>query len=124
MKTDYEELADGASDSRVANITHTNRCTVNRWRRSGRLPWCAARTLAAELHGAPPILAGPGWARWRFRRDGLLYAPDLARGFSPGDLYQLHWLQQGASWRTAQALRCADPGEVTLPPQPAPADAP
>lgn len=55
-----------------------------------------------QLRGELPARAGPAWRGWRFGHEGLLYAPDLRRGFSAGDLRELHWLQQSAEWREAR----------------------
>ena len=62
--------------------------TLRRWRVEGLPPW--ARTLL-ELRAG--YLDSLGWSGWRIIR-GELYAPDLAQGFRPGDLYAAHWDRQ------------------------------
>jgi hypothetical protein len=83
------------SPDQIAAIVQVNRTTAARWK-SGqvKMPWSARELLRIVAEGALPPSASSDWARWRFGRDGLLYAPDLKRGFSAMDLRQLHVLQQ------------------------------
>ena len=101
---EWHERAAGASEPEAARIAQVHRTTAARWREHGRIPYAARALLRIHLEGALPPCAGPGWQGWRFgNRDGLLYAPDLKRGFDARDLYQLHWLMQMDAWRAAGA---------------------
>jgi hypothetical protein len=100
---EWHELAAGASVAEVAQLAEVHRTTAARWRINGRVPRAVTRLLQIDLLGWLPPCAGPAWCGWRFGRDGLLYAPDLARGFGPDEIRGLVWLMQVESWRVARA---------------------
>lgn len=94
------DLADGLDVHQVAAVCNVHRTTALRWRQGNApVPAWARRVLALEVKKQLPA----PWQAWRVGRDGLLYAPDLKRGFLASDLYQLHWLQQSQAWRLAGA---------------------
>ena len=92
----------------LAGLTGVDRTTATRWKLGrARMPRAARELVAMHLDGALGPRAGATWSGWTWGHDGLLYAPDLKRGFSPTDLYELHWLQQAATWRSARARAAA-----------------
>lgn len=100
----------------ILSICQVNRKTAQRWKAgTHRIPYASRELLRFALEGTIPPNAAGAWPAWRFGHDGLLYAPDLTRGFTPEDLRQLHWLQQGARFMAAQhraALRSQRDGIV------------
>lgn len=98
---DWSELTDGYDIPVIAALCKMHRTTVKRWRTRG-VPYTVKKFLRAELHGELP---GDAWRGWRIGRDGLLYPPDMRRGFSPGEVKTLHWWQQLAAWRQAGARK-------------------
>jgi len=100
---EWTAITDGVSEREILRVTRVNRTTLMRWRAGrARMPYATQLLLRIHFRGELPP-RGALWRAWRIGHDGLLYAPDLARGFSPTDLYQLHWLQQSAAWRAALA---------------------
>ena len=96
-------FSDGLSDAALLRVLQVHRTTLNRWREGrGRIPHAARELLRIVAKGELPP-RGTLWRGWALGHDGLLYAPDLARGFSPADLYELHWLKQSDAWRAARA---------------------
>jgi hypothetical protein len=100
---DWTAITDGVSESAILQLARVNPRTLKRWRAGlSRMPHATALLLRMVFKGELPP-RGTLWRGWAIGHDGLLYAPDLARGFTPGDLYTLHWLKQTEAWRTARA---------------------
>jgi len=99
------ELAAGASVAELAQLAQVHRTTAARWRVTGHVPHAVTQLARFHFHGSLPPCAGPSWRGWRFCRDGLLYAPDLARGFGPDEIRSLVWFLQWETWRAAAAQR-------------------
>lgn len=97
---DWSELTDGYDYPAIAALCKTHRTTVIRWRSRG-VPYLVQCFLRSRLHGE---LLDPAWSGWRIQ-DGLLFPPDMRRGFSPGEVKTLHWWQQLEAWRQAGARK-------------------
>lgn len=99
-----EELF-GYSVAELARIAYVDRSTASRWKSGrARVPGAALALVRQHFEGELGPRAGPDWRGARFGHDGLLYLPDMRRGFSAADLRQLHWLLQSQEWRTAKRL--------------------
>lgn len=99
----WTEITDGVSDAAILHLLRVSPKTLTRWRAGTfQMPHAAQELCRITFRGLLPP-RGSLWRNWAIGHDGLLYAPDLARGFTPADLYQLHWLMQGRAWRTARA---------------------
>lgn len=71
--------------------------TVRRWLKGETRPRADLATLTrleARLSLGLLDVHGRGWKGWRLCPDGLLYAPDLAQGFTQGDVRALPVLGQ------------------------------
>lgn len=102
---DWLEFSDGLSEQALLGIVRVHRTTLLRWRAGrGRIPYAARELVRIVVKGELPP-RGTLWRQWSIGHDGLLHAPDLSRGFSPSDLYALHWLKQSQAWRQARASR-------------------
>jgi hypothetical protein len=113
---EWIEITDGYAHEKIADILSVTLRQVRRYR-AGTMPAAFRRLLEYECRGHVP---GAPWRAWRVGHDGLLYAPDLARGFTPYDLKTLHWLQQAATWRDARARVAQVTLNRCLAPLPAP----
>lgn len=100
---DWSEITDGVSDAALLQLLRVNRTTLTRWRDGrARMPHAAQELCRITFRGKLPP-RGTLWQGWSIGHDGRLYAPDLARGFTPADLHQLHWLMQTRAWKDARA---------------------
>ena len=87
----------GTSAEQIAGICRVNRTTAMRWKQGrARMPFAAFALVQQSIEGFLP--PGGAWSGWRFGRDGRLYAPDLARGFTPEHIRQLDVLLPMFSW--------------------------
>jgi hypothetical protein len=78
----------GLSVSEAAAYLGRSQRTWRRWRASGAPRWAIE---ALRLRAG--ILDALGWKGWKIHR-GEIYAPDLAGGFAPADLYRAWWDRQ------------------------------
>lgn len=112
---EWVAVTDGVSERAVAEVAGVARTTVARWRNGqSRMPHATRVLLRIHFKGELPPRAGALWAGWRIGHDALLYAPDLARGFTPADLYTLHWLKQSHAWREARRATTARAADRAL----------
>ncbi len=104
---DWLAFSDGVSERALLASLGVHRTTLRRWRAGlTRIPRAARLVIGFYYRGELPP-RGALWRGWSVGHDGLLYSPRLTRGFSPADLYALHWLQQSQAWRLARAHQVA-----------------
>jgi hypothetical protein len=100
--TPFRIAGDGINPAQLAAWCGVDRYTVTRWERGiSRAPVSAVRLVSILARGELEPLGGPSWAGWRFGRDGLLYGPGYAQGLTAGQVAAVRWMEQAASWRTA-----------------------
>lgn len=102
--TPFRRAGDGIAPATLAAWCGVDPWTVRRWETGRtRAPASAVRLVGILARGELPPHAGDLWTGWRFgHRDGLLYAPGMGRGFTPGQVAAVHWLEQMSAWRTAR----------------------
>lgn len=114
--TPFRVAGDGIAPATLAAWCGVDPWTVRRWETGRtRAPVSAVRLVGILARGELPPHAGQLWQGWRFgHRDGLLYAPGMGRGFAPGQVAAVHWLEQMSAWRTARLDLAAPLAETAV----------
>lgn len=97
-------LFSGLTVQEISRLTGRHATT---WRRmeKGQIKLDLACLLVASYLSGELGMAFPAWEGWLIARDGLLYAPNLTRGFSSLDILRLPWLLQLSAELKAEGHR-------------------